>query len=67
MLSRVLINNLRAAGRWIGTPLGFAVLWLLQDWFFSTQLGAIVGLVGGSLALAALVAAVSGLFCVIGQ
>jgi hypothetical protein len=60
MPSKLLTNNLRAAGTWLATPVGLVVGWVLYEWFFSTHLGAIVGLIGGSLALLVLVAAISG-------
>ena len=64
MLSRLLINNVRAAGTWIGTPIGLVGLWLLSEWFFSTEGGVMVGLIGGSLALLGLGVGVAAAFYV---
>lgn len=49
-------KNLRAAGTWVGTPVGLVALYLLGDWFFSTEPGIIFGVVVGPLVLLGLAA-----------
>jgi hypothetical protein len=58
------VKNLRAAGTWLGTPVGLVALWLAWDWFFSTNTGASLGLLVGTLALVSLALLIGAFFYV---
>ena len=55
-MDSVFVKNLRAAGTWVGTPVGIVVLYLLLDGFFSTEPGMLFGIVVGPLVLLGLAA-----------
>ena len=55
-MDSVFVKNLRAAGTWVGTPVGIVVLYLLLDGFFSTEPGIVFGVVVGPWVLLGLAA-----------
>ena len=55
-MDSVFVKNLRAAGTWVGTPVGIVALYLLLDGFFSTETGIVFGVVVGPLVLLGLAA-----------
>ena len=55
-MDSLFVKNLRLACRWVGPPVGIVALYLLVDWFFSTEPGIIFGVVVGPLVLLSLAA-----------
>jgi len=44
-------KNARAAATWIVSPVALVALWVLWEWFFSTDTGVVLGLMVGVPAL----------------
>ena len=63
-MNDVFTKILRAAGSWVGTPVGLIVLSLTGDWFLSTRTGHLIGLLVGPLLLLGMVLLVAGFFYV---
>jgi len=64
MMKKLLTENLRAAATWIGSPILAVAVWILWEWFFSTEHGAVVGLIVGPVALLGLALMIGGFFYV---
>jgi hypothetical protein len=65
MFRQFFVGNARAAGTWLGTPVGLVGGWLFIEWLSSTNSGVLVGLIGASLMLVGLIAAVAGLVYIV--
>jgi hypothetical protein len=51
VMSDLFAKNVRAAATWIGSPVALVALWVLWEWFFSTDAGVVLGLIVGLLVL----------------
>jgi len=57
-------QNHEAIRRWLNHPIVLVVLWILVEWFSTTQLGLMVGLIIGLPLLVYLIVMVGGSFYV---
>ena len=57
-------QNDRTVGTWLRNPIVLVVLWILVEWFFTTQIGLVAGLIIGLPLLAYLIFVVGGFFYV---
>jgi hypothetical protein len=40
-------KNARAAATWVGSPVALVALWVVWEWFFSTDTGVVLGFMVG--------------------